>query len=62
MIAIYPVDSVIQPLENWGQYDSDVRECAETNYDSNGVLQWISNIAALSTRLGRKMGENENSG
>ena len=40
------------------QYDSNVRECAETNYDSNGLLLWISNIA-LSTRLGRKMGENE---
>lgn len=40
------------------QYDSNVRECAETNHNSNGVLLWISNIT-LSARLGRKMGENE---
>ena len=43
------------------QYDSDETECGETNYNSNGVLLWISNIA-LSTPLDRKMGENKNSG
>ena len=32
------------------QYYSDEKECGETNYNSNGVLLWISNIA-LSTPL-----------